>query len=142
MPKQRQINTPPGEVLPDGAPIDAIKADFAKRLQAEMERKGWNQSELARQASVHMKGGRVGRDSVSPYIRGKTLPGPLHLSGIAKALQVEPKDLIPNINMLSVDAKLPPIEVKDLGEGKAWLRVNKAVPWSVAVKVMQMVADE
>jgi len=32
----------------------------------------------------------------------------------------------------------PPLDVRDLGQGRAWLRVNQAVEWDTAVKVLTL----
>lgn len=138
MVKRQFINGPPGEDPPAGAPKDFIKAEFAKRLQKAITDKGWNQSELARRAAAFTEDGVFGRDNVSTYIRGKTLPGPIHLSALCKVLGVEPSDLVPSRGMPSVDDVNPPLDVKDLGAGRAWLRVNQPVDWTIALKVLEI----
>ena len=55
-------------LLDIGAPAEAVKADFARRLQHALNAKGWNQSDLARAADI-------GRDSVSVYLRAKSPAG-------------------------------------------------------------------
>ena len=53
------------------------KAEFGKRLAGLMHEKGWNQSKLAKICDM-------GRDSVSTYIRGKSVPTPQNLEKLAK----------------------------------------------------------
>lgn len=113
--------------LPQGAPPEAVKTEFARRVQAAMVNKGWNQSELARRAALHMPDKKFGRDNVSNYIRGTSMPGPTHLNALARALGVQAKELVPARGMPSADDKAPPLDVKDLTDGRAWLRVNQAV---------------
>lgn len=113
--------------LPQGAPPEAVKTEFARRVQAAMVNKGWNQSELARRASLHMPDKKFGRDNVSNYIRGTSMPGPTHLNALARAL-----------GMPSADDKAPPLDVKDLTDGRAWLRVNQAVDWQVAMQIVAL----
>lgn len=36
---------------------------------------------------------------------------------------------------------LPPLDIRDAGNGKAWLRVNMAVDWPVALDVMKLLKD-
>src|SRR3546814_7487960 len=87
----------------------------------------WNQSDLARQASVFLseKAGKrknMGRDSVSHYVRGINLPTPAHLWALAKALGCEPYDLVPSMGMPSVDDKRQPaMRVANLESGRAHL---------------------
>src|SRR3546814_14744467 len=60
---------PSSEPTQDGSDRTAVVAEFAKRVQRRMIMKSWNQSDLARQASVFLseKAGKrknMGRDSV------------------------------------------------------------------------------
>lgn len=110
--------------LPVGAPKDAVKREFAKRLQNAITARGWNQSELSRNAAKHMPDGKFGRDNVSNYVRGRVLPGPPHLNALAKALKVTPDDLLPSRYTKSVDDDNPPVDIKETEDGRAWLRVN------------------
>src|SRR3546814_14112072 len=48
----------------ENATPEAIRKEFANRLQAKMSEVGWNQSELARQVSLHMPDGEFGRDNI------------------------------------------------------------------------------
>jgi len=114
-----------------GAPREAIRREFGKRLQAAMLDKGWNQSELARHSGF-------GRDNISAYIRGVSIPGPIHLHAMANALNVKSDDLLPNKGMPSVDTVVPALDVAEIGEGMAWLRVNQAVDWDAALKIMAL----
>ncbi len=130
-------NQPPGDV-PTDAPSDAVRAEFANRLQKAMVDKGWNQSELARRASDHLKEGKVGRDSVSGYIRGVTLPTPPKLAALALALGVEASYLVPARGTQSATQKNPPLDVRAIDEDTVWLRINQAVEWPVALQIMNL----
>lgn len=136
--KRPAFHNPPPANLPHGVPIEAVKAEFAKRLQAAMVERGWNQSELARRAALHTADKKFGRDNVSGYICGTSLPGPTHLAALGKALKIEPRELVPMRGMPSVDEKVPTLDVKDLGNGTVWLRINQAVEWPAAVQVMNL----
>lgn len=132
---------PDDRPLPSGAPKDAIKNEFARRLQHKIAEKGWSQSETARQAAMHMpKGQDFGRDNISGYVRGLSLPGPVMLSALSKALGCDPIDLVPSAP--SVDTRHPPLEVKDSGDGRAWIRINQAVDWPVALKIMELIKGQ
>ena len=141
MVKRQFINAEPRD-LPAHAPRDAVKVEFAKRLQRAFTHKGWNQSELARRAAVYVPEGGMGRDVISTYVRGKSLPGPIHLTAICKALGVEPDDLLPSRGMPSAGADSPPLDMRDIGEGKVWLRINQSVDWSVAVRIINVLKGE
>jgi transcriptional regulator with XRE-family HTH domain len=141
--RRAYINPPPSGDIPANAPKDAVKVEFARRLQAAMIAKGWLQSELARHAEMHLPNKkRFGRDSISLYIRGKSLPGPLHLKALCTALGAKPEDLLPTRGVSAAGEAIPAFDVRDLSDGNVWLRINQAVPWPEAIKIMQLVKGE
>lgn len=123
------------------APTEEARAEFGRRLYAAMLKKGWTQSELARQAELHANGKRLGRDNVSYYVRGKVMAGPLHLQALAKALDVEPDDLIPTRGVPSSESNHPAFDMRDLGDNRVWLRVNQALTWDAAVAIMKILKE-
>jgi ribosome-binding protein aMBF1 (putative translation factor) len=70
----------------------AMREDFARRLTAARMRKGWNQSELARNAAKHVDDGVFGRALVSSYERARMFPNPFHLKALSATLGVQPDD--------------------------------------------------
>jgi transcriptional regulator with XRE-family HTH domain len=137
-PKKKKMNyhnADPAADPPPGAPREVILRDFGRRLQSAIADKGWNQSELARRAAIHMPDGKFGRDNVSNYVRGSVLPGPAHLEAMAKALGVKQTDILPSRGVPSVDANLPEFEMRNAGAGKAWLRINQQVDFDVALQI-------
>jgi transcriptional regulator with XRE-family HTH domain len=143
-PKRAFVNPRPADPpLAPLAPKDAVKVEFARRLQAAMVAKGWRQSDLARRAEKYLPANKkFGRDSISLYIRGKTLPGPVFLEALCKALEKEPDDLLPTRGMPAAGENNPPLDVKDAGDGNAWLRVNQAVPWNTAVAILRLLRGD
>jgi transcriptional regulator with XRE-family HTH domain len=142
MAKDSFHNGPPTD-LPPGAPRDAVRVEFARRLQRAMVDKGWNQSELSRRASHHLpKDKPMGRDSVSSYVRARHFPTPSHLAALAKALDVEPDTLVPARGVASVDNSNPPLAMHEVGDGRVWLRVNMALELSTALKIMNLINQE
>lgn len=119
------------------APKHLTKQEFGRRLYQLMLARGWNQSELARQADLP-------RDSVSTYIRGRTLPTPKSLQAMADALGVTPADILPNSIESAVDEDMPSIEmrVSTSAPSMAWLRINRLVSLSTAAKVIEMIEGE
>ena len=134
--KRQFHNAPPkkGEDM-ELAPKEVLRREFSKRLQAQMIEKGWNQSELARRASI-------GRDNVSSYIRGIAMPGPLHLSALSRALGMTNDTLLPAKSMPSIDESFPALDIRAVGPSKAWLRVNQAVSMEDAIKIMQILTEK
>lgn len=115
--------------------------EFARRLRELMDQHGWNQSETARQAARHMPTGTFGRYNISAYLKEKSLPGPDHLNALAKAFRVPPSSLLSYTPRPGLEPAVP-VEVKDVGGGRAWLRINKAVPWDTAVAVMKIIGED
>jgi transcriptional regulator with XRE-family HTH domain len=119
------------------APRDAVRSEFAHRLTAERLRKGWNQSDLARAAALHIADKRFGRDLVSSYERGRMLPGALHLNALAKALGVDPSTLIPP-NIVNSPTQVPPLSMQDMGDGTMWLRINQRIDFTTGLEIMRL----
>lgn len=127
------------------AQIDSQQAKriFASKLQAAMDAKGWNQSELAIQASKFLpKGKRIGRDNVSNYINRKHRPGRIFLMALANALGVEPGDLCPNVDGPKSSDPAPELDFRDLGDGHVFLRINKRLPFKAVLRILEHTYDE
>lgn len=139
--KRPTIHTDPTD-LPSGAPTDAVKMEFARRLQRAMVEKGWNQSELARRAAKFAPEERFIRDNVSKYMRGKVLPGPVHLNALCRALGKKPEGLLPTRGMSGAAPDTNPFSLSDAGDGKAWLRINQAVTWEQAMAIQKILKSE
>lgn len=118
-------------------PKHLTKQEFGRRVYRLMLAKGWNQSELARQADLQ-------RDSVSVYVRGKSLPTSQNLQKLAAALDVEPDELLPNYVESAVDEDNPSLEmrVSPARPTEAWLRVNRLVLVSTAAEVIRILNDD
>lgn len=74
--------------LSDEAAKEPLKREFSRRLHQALVAKDW------RQADLHRSSG-IAKDSISQYYNGKTLPSPISLEKLAKALGVQPADLLP-----------------------------------------------
>lgn len=125
--------------LSDHAPREAVRREFARRLQKLMVAKGWNQSEMARQSALHMPDKSFGRDLISGYLRGRFMPGPVHLNAIARAAGVPPDELVPTRSTTA--AAMPPRELRDMGGGMCWLSVNQVVSWQTALQIMRLLQE-
>lgn len=142
-------NTLRGTVAFDDGTPQAVKNEFARRLQAAMIEKNWNQSELARRATKNLpdpfkgqtQGHKVGRDQISHYIRGKFIPRDMILAAIAKALGCKPHDLVPVNNMPST-AHPPAMSMRSLGDDKVALAINRVTSQAVATKIIGLLTQE
>lgn len=122
---------------PDKRPKHLTKQEFGKRLYKMMVEKGWHQSELARRSGL-------ARDSVSTYIRGVSLPEPGNLAALARALGVEPVDLLPNQIEAAIDNDVPSMEMKVSGADPsvAWLRVNRLVSTATCLEIVKLLGAD
>jgi len=79
---------------------------------------------------------------IGVYERTTTLPGDVHLCAIAKALGKEPKDLLwpllTTINGHGKDAATT-LELTDIGDGRASIRIAAEVSWGVARKLADLI---
>lgn len=119
------------------APKHLTKQEFGKRVYRLMLSKGWNQSELARQAGIP-------RDSVSTYVRGISLPTPGNLIKVAQALGVDGDTLLPNYVEGAIDRDSPSLElrVSPNQPNEAWLRVDRRVTMATATKVIDLLNND
>ena len=109
------------------------RQEFGKRLYNFMMRKQMTQSDLARASGM-------GRDSISQYVRGRSVPSPKNLQKLCDALDVEPDVLFPNYDAQANAAEQPTLEMKSI-EADAenfWLRINMKVPAMKAMEVMKI----
>ena len=151
MPKRAAIghfNTLSGEPVDSDGTAQSIKNEFARRLEARRIELGWNQSELARRASEHLpkpakgqkQGHSIGRDQISHYSRGVSLPRPEILRALALALRCEPSDLKP----AAVPSRAGPVPFRmtTIETGRVQLTVNRVVSMDTAMKIAQLLNDE
>lgn len=118
-------------------PRSLSKQEFAARLYNLMVSRGWNQSELSRQAGV-------ARDNVSRYIRAVSLPTPQALEGLARAFNLSPAELLPNVAISAIDEDQPAFEMKSSvnSPGVVMLRINRLVSMSSAVKIAEIIQND
>lgn len=119
-----------------------VRAAFARRVLNARIKKGWNQSELARQAALHMPDGRFGRDSIPKYEKATHLPYPVQLDALAKALGIPPAELLPQNPGIgeSMDPGGKPA-FRTIDDETLWLRVNQAVPRDLGLKIIRMLEE-
>lgn len=132
----------------DDGTAQAIKNEFARRLESRRIELGWNQSELARRASEWLpkpakgqkQGHRVGRDQISHYSRGVSLPRPEILKALATALRCEPKDLMP----AGVPSTTAPaaFRMTSVDGGRVQLTINRVVSLGTATKIVGLLGEE
>jgi transcriptional regulator with XRE-family HTH domain len=128
---------PPMETTTQLTPRALTRQEFGRRLATLLLEHDWNQSDLARAAGL-------GRDSISTYVNGKTFPTPKALKALADAFGIEKEQLLPNYQMSAMDDEHPAVELKQaVGHpGKAWLRINRAMSFPTAAKIIAIINEE
>lgn len=149
------VNPPRFNAKPSGVGDDSSltpeflsRQEFARRLQAAMLRRGMNQAALARRAFgtlTDKRGYEVpkGKDSLSGYLSGKRLPGPTKLAMLARALDMEPEELLPNALAAAADKEHLSFSMRELAghPGNVWVTLDRLLPTTVAVKIAAMIAE-
>lgn len=134
MPRKTRTHLLTDAATPDAlVPKHLTKQEFGKRLYRLMLGKGWHQSELARQSGLP-------RDSISTYIRGKSLPTPQNLEVLAACFGIKTEELLPNHTESAIDEENPAFEMKvsTSAPGTAWVRVNRLVTMTTAIKIADL----
>ena len=128
----------PGSAAGRQASDTKVRA-FAKNLSREMLRKGWNQSDLARAAEVHLpKGEEFGRHLISSYVRGASMPNPVNLNAICKALGKEVEDLVPEGDGVVLDTA-PDVKIEMLPNCKTRIRLDMELDTDTALQIAAIV---
>lgn len=105
--------------------------------------KGWNQSELARQASKYAAK-PIGRDLISNYIRGDSFPRGSQLRALADVFKMTAEELLPNVIASAADNTSPTFEMRAVPDlpGTVWLRINRAVPFKTALEIARLLETD
>lgn len=122
---------------PVTGPSHLTRQEFGRRLLKLINAKGWRQADLARRAGIP-------RDAISKYIRGVIFPSPPKLEALAQALGVKSEELLPNIVEKTIDNDVAELEMKISTNSPkvAWLRVNRLVTTTTALKIMELLNDD
>lgn len=117
-------------------PKHLTKQEFSKRLYSLMLSKGWHQSELARQSGLK-------RDSISTYVRGRSLPTPQNIEALAKAFGIEPNTLLPNQMENGIDEENPTYNIQMTNDGtKGWVRLNRLMSMEAIMQITEIVRKD
>jgi transcriptional regulator with XRE-family HTH domain len=112
-----------------------MREDFARNLHRALQKRGWMQTELSRHTGI-------GRDSISHYLAGRNMPGPVNAKRIADALQVPLDQMMPWISSDPVAGDTPEMETKHMPGGRTFISVNKVVGADTALKIITLIRDD
>jgi transcriptional regulator with XRE-family HTH domain len=93
--------------------------EFGRRLQEQLIRKQWSQSDLARAAKKFVP--EIERYHISHWVRGQHMPTPVNLDAIARALGVATTLLMPEEG--ATGAAPSPLFLRGLTDGRAELHI-------------------
>lgn len=119
------------------SPREVRRVGFAKNLSALILDANISQSDLARMTGL-------GRDSISGYVLGKSVPSPENAERIARALGVPLSKLQPATARVVMEPGKPFLHVETGGSSEtAWLQINQRVSIRTALKIAEMIkADQ
>ena len=126
-----------GGAAPDPGVKRLRRQEFARRLEHLLMQKAWRQVDLSRASGI-------GRDSISTYLKGKTVPSRLSLQKMAKVFQIEPDQLYPNYAADAVaEEEVPALEIKAVSgrPGKMWVQVNQELTNDQAMRIMTIINE-
>jgi transcriptional regulator with XRE-family HTH domain len=104
--------------------VKKVKNDFPNWLMQEMEKRGWNQSELAEKAGMTPT-------AISDVLKGKRNPGLQFCKGVARAFDVTLGEVLRHANIA------PPIPPKDAWvEEMTYMLLNMPPEYREAAEVV------
>ncbi len=126
-------------------PID--KDVFAERLWSAIKRSGLTYKETARRAQEHLPpGARISDVSVWSYAKGRSLPRRMtHVEALSKVLGIDTDELLTTHSHshaprgAEAGNGTQEVQIEDLGDGRAFLRIAQPLPWQVAVEILRLV---
>jgi transcriptional regulator with XRE-family HTH domain len=106
--------------------------EFADNLKRLLNKKEMRQSDLAKATGL-------GRDSISNYFNGKTIPNPENLLRLSDALGCTPEDLLPP----SLVVNHPPIlKIERVSDGLMRVRILQDVTADQALAIIKILNKE
>jgi transcriptional regulator with XRE-family HTH domain len=112
------------------------RQEFGRRLDNLRVVKGLSQAELGRRAGLT-------RMAINSYINGNSLPNPESTRKLAQVFGIEAHTLLPNYmeGAIRADHAHTEFRVSPGDSRTAWLRLDRAVPIALALKIMQLLED-
>lgn len=125
------------------------KEAFGRQLRKLMTDKGLSGADLGRQATIHLPKGKViGRDNISWYLNGRSMPIPTYLAAIAKVLDIDAQFLLPRDHSQRVGDKPEPaatpehdVRMSLATNGDMHLMLNVHLPRDLGWKILKLVED-
>lgn len=141
--KSHHALSPAEEPLSGLSPNQLTKQEFGRRLATMIADHHWSQSDFVREVELQT-GEKLGRDSISTYIRGMTFPTPKSLKLMCETLGVSRDELLPNATIQAINDEHPALELRAAAghPGKAWVRVNRMMTFETATEIVKLINEE
>jgi transcriptional regulator with XRE-family HTH domain len=136
--------------------LDPRNLLFAERLRLAMQERGWSGAETARKVRDQLGDSATFTPvNIAHYRNGRSRPRPQYLAALSVALGKPEEyflgfkingaahaDAANGHSLNTAQDALPALHIEDRGR-TAWLQINQQVPWSVAVKILEVLkADD
>lgn len=122
--------------------------DFARRLHYHMQERGLSNSDLARAVWGEKRNARgymeaKGRDRISVYLKGQTMPEARTLKQLSDALGVTENDLCPEHTRraLAWEPQSVSLNVAPGHPDKGRLVIDRIVPFALAAEIIRLLAE-
>ena len=131
----------------------AERKTFGTKLARLLVERGVTAAELAREASKQLPPSKpMGRDVITRYTTGRSIPTPLNLKAIAKVLNADPNMLLPRDyatrpGSIDGESTLSPQRARDVrtttsDDGMMNLMVNVHLPRQIGWRIAQEIQTE
>jgi len=111
--------------------------EFGKRVYKGIVELGITQSELSRRSGL-------GRDSISQYVRGRSVPTPVNLGKLAKCLNTTPEELFPDYEHTAYETEQLSQELRAVpgDPDNMWVKVNMKLPVEKAMQIFNLINEK
>jgi len=135
---KRDHTPPPSGTVSSAAPPEAIRMEFARRLQAALnERAGPNPNSHA--AWRRCSSTAASAETIFP---STCVARCCLCRQRLKVLEMKTSELLPARASPSAGAEYPPMSVKDIGEGRVWLQINRSVTWGKGLEILRILQED
>lgn len=107
---------------------DVARASQGRIIQAELRKKGWTQSDLARATGLP-------RYTISRAVRGENVLSAKLVEKLAKAFGISPDDIVRGSDRSSLDDMPTGVHTTHLSNGEYWIRMNMTVPQGINLAI-------
>lgn len=116
---------------------------FARRLNQALLKRGWRQADLHRAIQPLLRPGEsFEKQLISPYCRGVNIPYPKNLDLLARALDIDPRDLVPDSAGKWVGEEEDSVKLTINGEGRAHIKLDMVVSAETALRIAQIIRED